>query len=238
MSTTEELLGRESGDSCLENREYCRRNPSRWPRGILYPQKLALTSLTSGGRLVGIVTSRAQATEFSLVVGPWPIFQFHNPIHGRNPWTGDQSFALIIIGLIIVLTIIQWWRDIVREGTYQGLHTKVVTKGLTWGIILFIISEVFFFISFFWAFFHRSLSPTIVLGSTGPPTGTLPFNPLQIPLLNTAILLASGVTVTWTHHGLLENNYTQGLQGFFFTVTLWIYFTILQAYEYIARFNT
>jgi hypothetical protein len=32
-------------------------NPLRWPRDILYPQKLALTSPTSGGGSVGIVRS-------------------------------------------------------------------------------------------------------------------------------------------------------------------------------------
>jgi hypothetical protein len=52
--------------SGLESREYGRRDPSRWPRGILYRQKLALTSPTSGGRSVGIVRLRTQATEFSL----------------------------------------------------------------------------------------------------------------------------------------------------------------------------
>jgi hypothetical protein len=41
---------------------YGRRDPSRWPRGTFYPQRLALTS-TSGGRSVGIVRSRAQANE-------------------------------------------------------------------------------------------------------------------------------------------------------------------------------
>jgi hypothetical protein len=51
----------------LESREYGRSDPSRWPRGTLYPQKLALTSPTSGGRSVGIVLSRTQATKFSLV---------------------------------------------------------------------------------------------------------------------------------------------------------------------------
>jgi hypothetical protein len=53
--------------SCLENREYGCRDPSRWPRGTLYPQKLANTSPTSGGRSVGIVRSRTQTMEFSLV---------------------------------------------------------------------------------------------------------------------------------------------------------------------------
>jgi cytochrome c oxidase subunit 3 len=168
---------------------------------------------------------------------PWPITGAVGAIvtlSGIIKWFHQYNQELLLIGgLITILTIIQWWRDIVREGTYQGLHTIIVTKGLRWGIILFIISEVLFFISFFWAFFHRSLSPTIELGSTWPPTGILPFNPLQIPLLNTAILLASGVTVTWAHHRLLEDNYTQGIQGLFFTVILGIYFTILQAYEYV-----
>jgi hypothetical protein len=50
--------------SGLENREYGCRDPSCWPYGTLYPQKLALTSPTSGGRSVGIVRSRTQTTEF------------------------------------------------------------------------------------------------------------------------------------------------------------------------------
>jgi len=92
----------------------------------------------------------------------------------------------------------------------------------------------FFFLSlFFWAFFHRSLSPAIEIGTLWPPQNISPFNPFQVPLLNTAILLSSGVTVTWAHHGLIENNYSQITQGLFFTVLLGIYFTILQAYEYV-----
>jgi hypothetical protein len=64
MSTIEEQLGRKSSGCGLESREYGRRDPSRLPRSTLYPQKLALTS---GGRSAGIVRSRIQATEFSLV---------------------------------------------------------------------------------------------------------------------------------------------------------------------------
>jgi hypothetical protein len=56
-----------SGGSCLENRECGRRDPSRWPCGTIYPQKLAITSPTSGCRSVGIVRSMTQTMEFSLV---------------------------------------------------------------------------------------------------------------------------------------------------------------------------
>jgi hypothetical protein len=52
--------------SGLENREYGRKDPLRWPRDTLYPQKLAPTSPTSGGRSFGIVRSRTNATEFLL----------------------------------------------------------------------------------------------------------------------------------------------------------------------------
>jgi hypothetical protein len=65
VSTIEELLEINSSGSRLENRDYSRRNPSRLPRGTLYPQMLALTLPTSGGRSVGIVRSRTEATEFS-----------------------------------------------------------------------------------------------------------------------------------------------------------------------------
>jgi hypothetical protein len=66
VSTTEELLDRKSSRSGIENRELCHRDPLRWPRGTLYPQKLALTSPTWGGRFVDIVRSQTKATEFIL----------------------------------------------------------------------------------------------------------------------------------------------------------------------------
>jgi hypothetical protein len=68
VSITEELLDRKSSCSCLDNREYGLRDPSRSPHGTLYPQKLALTSPISGGRSVGIVCSRTKVTEFDLFV--------------------------------------------------------------------------------------------------------------------------------------------------------------------------
>jgi hypothetical protein len=59
VSTIEELLGRNSSGSGLENREYGRGDSLGWPRDTLYPQKLALTSPTCGCRSVGIVRLRS-----------------------------------------------------------------------------------------------------------------------------------------------------------------------------------
>nr|WKU83875.1 cytochrome c oxidase subunit III [Cheilosia albitarsis] len=168
---------------------------------------------------------------------PWPLTSAIGTmtlVSGLVKWFHQYDMSLILMGTsITLLTVYQWWRDVSRESTFQGLHTYIVTLGLRWGMILFILSEILFFSSFFWAFFHSSLSPAIELGAMWPPLGITPFNPFQIPLLNTTILLASGITVTWAHHSLMENNHSQTTQGLFFTVLLGIYFTMLQAYEYI-----
>jgi hypothetical protein len=65
VTTIEELLGKKSSGSGLENRQYGRRDPLLCPRGTFYPQKLALTSPTNGGCSVGIVRLRTQATGFN-----------------------------------------------------------------------------------------------------------------------------------------------------------------------------
>lgn len=168
---------------------------------------------------------------------PWPIlgsFRTFSLLIGVIKWFHFRNPRLLLIRTIrTILIIFQWWRDITRERTYQGHHTLKVVNGLRWGIILFITSEVFFFLAFFWAFFHARLSPNIELGINWPPKGIRTFNPLEIPLLNTLILLSSGLTITWAHHRLIENNYSQALISLALTVFIGFYFTILQRYEYI-----
>jgi hypothetical protein len=68
MSTIEELFGRKSDSYGLENLEYSGRDAPRWPHNTLYPQKLALTSPTGGGRSVGIVRSRTKASLLLLLL--------------------------------------------------------------------------------------------------------------------------------------------------------------------------
>nr|ANS72678.1 cytochrome c oxidase subunit III [Globospongicola spinulatus] len=169
-------------------------------------------------------------------MSPWPLTGSISALMlttGLLKWFHQFNMNLLLLSFMaILLTMIQWWRDITREGTFQGLHTMIVVKGLRWGMILFIVSEILFFFSFFWAFFHSSLSPAVEIGSLWPPVGVQPFNPFQIPLLNTAILLASGVTITWSHHAILSANQMQATQSLALTIILGFYFTALQALEY------
>ncbi len=173
---------------------------------------------------------------------PWPIVSATGAFFitsGLLKWFHTYSFSLLGMGLLLVsIVIVQWWRDVSREGAHQGLHSFFVELGLRYGIILFITREVLFFFSFFWAFFHRSLAPTIELGSTWPPEGISPFNPLEVPLLNTIILLSSGIRVTWAHHALIRGSHKNAFKGLIITIILGFYFTALQAFEYFeASFN-
>lgn len=150
-------------------------------------------------------------------------------------WFKEFNFNYIIfIGfIIIIISIYQWWRDVSRERTFQGLHTIQVNLNIRWGIILFILSEVLFFFSFFWRFFHSRLSPNVELGRIWPPINIQIFNPFHIPFLNTLILLISGISVTWRHQCLIENKHKEAINRLIITILLGIYFTFIQIYEYI-----
>nr|QZH57653.1 cytochrome c oxidase subunit III [Nemalecium lighti] len=142
--------------------------------------------------------------------------------------------ATLVIGFLIASIIFSMWiRDMVREATFQGFHTNKVLKSLKLGFILFLVSEVCLFFSLFWAFFHSSLSPSIEIGVLWPPLGIEPLNPFSIPLLNTVILLSSGVSITWAHHSLIKGEKKTSENSLFITILLGVIFTAFQAFEYL-----
>jgi cytochrome c oxidase subunit 3 len=134
----------------------------------------------------------------------------------------------------VILILIFWWRDVIREATFEGMHTRRVQAGTRLGFVLFIVSEVMFFFGFFWAFFHSALAPSIAIGCLWPPMGITPFNPYSIPLVNTIFLLLSGATITYTHIYLIQGDSGKTLFGFCETLMYAVAFTLLQCDEYLT----
>lgn len=145
--------------------------------------------------------------------------------------TGYSSFFFISL-LILIFSSTVWFKDVIREGTFEGHHTKEVQNNLKYGMFLFILSEIMFFFSFFWTFFHSSLAPAIQIGGIWPPLEINVLNTWEVPALNTAILLTSGASITWAHYGLFKNNREDVIYGFLVTIFLAFLFTAFQVMEY------
>jgi cytochrome c oxidase subunit 3 len=188
------------------------------------------------------------------------ISKYRHPFHlvTPSPWPLYTAFAVqaLLISIVVychnyqldtkfiflsfffvLCTLYGWFSDVIFEATYQGMHTNRVQLGLRYGMILFILSEVCFFFSFFWAFFHSSLSPAIQIGAIWPPLGIELLNPWEIPLVNTLLLLLSGVWATVAHH-LLKHHKISFIkkveQCLLFAFLLGFLFSCFQFDEYLV----
>lgn len=169
---------------------------------------------------------------------PWPIYTsfclmnlaLSIALNAHGYMNNNFMILLSIITLLYSMTL--WFKDIIAESTYLGDHTKAVKRGLTQGFLLFVLSEIIIFGSLFWAYLHSALNPSVEIGMSWPPMGIEPIAADELPLLNTIILLASGVTITMGHHALINQNRYYTLIGFALSTLLILLFVILQAMEY------
>ncbi len=150
--------------------------------------------------------------------------------HSLGPYTTILGFAGVFY------TMFRWWKDVLRE-SFTGFHSRTVDRGLRLGMALFITSEVLFFFAFFWAFFWAALVPPETVNWQWPPEGIHPPSAWEIPFLNTLILLLSGVTATWAHHAIQEDDTETGFKALLLTCALGAIFTSLQVFEYIEAIH-
>ena len=182
---------------------------------------------------------------------------------GFASWLNDFSFGkpLFFVGLaFLALILFKWFADVITE-SMRGYYNKQVDTSFRMGMVWFIFSEVMFFAAFFGALFYARLLavpwlggegdgvmtnallwdgysaawPTAGPGQVGGQFQTIPA--WGLPLLNTLILLTSGVTLTIAHHALKANARRQVLLWLGLTVLLGLLFLFFQAEEYIHAYK-
>lgn len=186
---------------------------------------------------------RAEKHGFHLVrPSPWPFLTsvsllqiaLYTVLVFHSFKTSKIEFAFYFMYFLSVIGM--WFRDIVIEATYQGFHTLCVQRGLRYGMMVFLLSETMFFFGFFWCFFYMSVSPSIWIGCSWPPEGIEPLNPFLLPLLNTLILISSGISASFSHKAMLiRTGRNDVILGLSYSIILGLIFTCLQYWEYSAE---
>ncbi len=169
----------------------------------------------------------------------------------------------MMVGLAIVLFMMFGWFGTVIKENQKGMYNLQVDMSFRWGMFWFIFSEVMFFAAFFGALFYaRQYSlPWLSGEGDGINTNAFLWNGYEgswptdangpgniggeykhmpawgLPAINTAILLASGVTLTWAHHALKANHRGQLILGLFLTVLLGAIFMYFQGIEYVHAYQ-
>jgi len=196
----------------------------------------------------------------------WPVFAsigLFTAMVGFSGWLNEFSWGrpTFFAGLALLLAILfKWFGDVIHE-SLRGYYNKQVDTSFRMGMLWFIFSEVMFFAAFFGALFYARqyamawlngegdgvatnalLWPGFSAGwpSNGPASIGGHFQTVPawgLPLLNTLILLSSGVTVTIAHHALKAGHRKQLLWFLGATVLLGASFLYFQATEYMEAYH-
>jgi cytochrome c oxidase subunit 3 len=196
----------------------------------------------------------------------WPVIAsvaLFTTMLGFASWLNDANWGktVFFLGIAFLAAILfKWFGDVIRE-SLRGHYNKQVDTSFRMGMVWFIFSEVMFFAAFFGALFyarqfalpwltgegqkmatHTQLWSTFTGGwpSNGPGAIGGQYQTIPawgLPLLNTLILLTSGVTVTIAHHALKAGHRKQLLLFLGMTVMLGGLFLFFQAEEYIHAYK-
>src|SRR6516165_10700318 len=196
---------------------------------------------------------------------PWPIrasvamfAMMLGAVAYLNDWAGGWSF---VPGAVLMAYMFFGWFSTVIDENQHGTYNLQVDHSFRMGMMWFIFSEVMFFAAFFGALFYaRNFSVPWIGGegdgaltnyflwkgytpawpTNGPAVIGGPFETMPawgVPLLNTLLLLSSGVTITIAHHALRAGNRKQLLIWLAATVILGALFLNFQAHEYYEAYT-
>jgi cytochrome c oxidase subunit 3 len=182
---------------------------------------------------------------------------------GVSTWLNgaDSGFWVMMFGVAIMIVMLTGWFGTVINESVSGLYSEQVDKSFRMGMFWFIFSEVMFFAAFFGALFYaRNMSvpwlggdsnnfftnlllwegyeaswPTNGPGEVGGDFQTM--GPFGLPLINTAILLTSSVTITIAHHALIAGKRAILTAFLALTFILGFIFVYMQAVEYIHAYQ-
>lgn len=187
-------------------------------------------------------------------------------IHALKPGSDIshmRAFLMLGFGVAVIIFMVSGWFNHVIKESMSGMYSPQMDRSFRWGMVWFIFSEVMFFAAFFGALFYIRMISVPWLGGEGDkvltgamlwpeftPNWPLLINPSAavegprevmpaegIPLINTLLLLTSGVTVTWAHWALKKNYRAQLNWGLFLTVALGVAFLTLQIVEYAHAYH-
>jgi len=174
---------------------------------------------------------------------------FANFLHGGN-------WMVMVVGLAILIYMLFGWFGTVVNESLSGKYNSQVDMSFRMSMAWFIFSEIMFFAAFFGALWYARaysvpwlggdsnnvMTPVLLWNNfeavwpTNGPAGLggdfQTMGPWGIPAINTLLLLSSGVTITWAHWGLKENNQKKLVYGLAATILLGVIFLYLQAVEY------
>jgi cytochrome c oxidase subunit 3 len=178
---------------------------------------------------------------------------------GMASWVNGASFGFPMFAIflaILIYMMVGWFGEVSRESE-SGLYNQRVDLSFRWSMSWFIFSEVMFFGAFFGALYYARVISMPWLGDLDHksilwpdftaawpnrgPAGLVDqfqtMGPWPIPTINTALLLASGVTLTIAHHALKDNKRSSTVFWMIATILLGFTFLGFQAYEYIHAYS-
>ena len=167
------------------------------------------------------------------------------------------TWVMLVGGLVLGFTLFYWFATVIEENQ-QKLYSDQMNRSYVWAMAWFIFSEVMFLMAFFGALFYVRFwvvgwlggegdrGPSDMLWPAYTPEWPLMSNPeadkfvgpaevipsLQLPLVNTMLLITSSFTVTIAHHAIKEGNRKKLINWLAATIALGLIFLVVQGYEY------